>query len=185
VARVPHDIVDLVSRVYGRPPRIVATSSIQLLHLEDYPLAGRTTIVTNGLAVIGGPPFRRRVIAQELITTIVGSTDIVEQRLVAAIDDECAAHRRGDGYLRVISTTHRGIMYNGVFEAASAPHLLFATDLSQTPALAKRTRVGDGYIEFLPAVPITQRELSVYDRSPPGLIAYLRNLGISDVSQRA
>jgi hypothetical protein len=68
-------------------------------------------------------------------------------------------------------------MYNGVYAAAKAPHLLFTTDLAHAPVLAGRQKIGRAYIELLPALPITDGELETYDVSPGKLLFDLRESG--------
>jgi hypothetical protein len=168
----PDTVAALIAQVTGREPRRVSAGTLELLELTDHPMPGETTLVSVGLSAIRRSIYRGLPTAFELIA-VTREPELVRDRLAAAVLDELAAAARGDGHTRVAKLPPRGVMYNGVFAAPTAPHLVFSTSLTRIPALTGRHRVGAMLIELLPTVAITDAELTAYDASPRGLIAEL------------
>jgi hypothetical protein len=117
--------------------------------------------------------YRGLPVGFELTATTTGDGAELEERLVAAVVDELRARAEGTAHVRVATLPPRGIMHNGAYAAAQAPHLLFAPDLTRTPALAGRKRIGAGWVELLAAVPITDADLARYDEGPGAFVAEL------------
>ncbi len=174
MASPPASVAALVTRLTNQTPEPRVFGGVTVLELADYPAAGQTTFVTDGLAAHDRSVFRGKPTGFELVLTTRVLRDVLCERLADAVRDDLAAAERGDAHARVATLPPRGIMYNGAFACDAAPHLVFSTDLSLAPALTERHRCCDRQVELLPVVPITDEELEDYDILPRSLIARLR-----------
>lgn len=167
-------VAAFVTRVCGRAPVAAhAGPKLTLLEVDDCPAPGEVSVISVGLGAVPRTLYRGLRVGFELVATTRGDATVLRERLTQAIVDERSAAKQGTGHLRVQALPPRGVMHNGAFRAARAPHLLFAAALSRIPALVGRHRIGAGYVEFLPAVLLSDEQLADYDASPSGLIARL------------
>jgi hypothetical protein len=165
-------VAALVARLTGREPELRAHGPIAVLRVTRYPSTVETTLVTSGLGTVARTLFRRLPVGFELVA-VTTEPDLVEARLLEVLREELAADARGDRHTRVARIPPRGVMQNGAFEATTAPHLVFSSQLSRNTELAGRHRVGAGFVELLPAVAIDAAELAAYDACPRDLVAQL------------
>jgi hypothetical protein len=175
-------VEQLIARVVGRPATVEPGGAhLAIVRLDDYPAPGQTTLVTSGLAAHRRSMYRGLPVAFELVLTSQRAhVEALGALLAAAALDDLDAAEKKIAYLRVQSLPPRGVMHNGAYQAEREPHLVFSTELAAIPSLAGRHRVGAGYVELLPAIPITAKELEEYDRSPRALIRRLRQIGSLD-----
>jgi hypothetical protein len=145
---------------------------IQTVTAEGYPEARLVTFVTVGLSRAAFSLYRGCECGFEVTLTTEADKGELFDTLVTAVLE----HLR----LKSQRTPERRpfIEHNGVYAPGYPPHLLFTTRLSCTPKLAiERKKLGDAYVTFLAAIPLSEAELRRYDRSLPGLIDELSASG--------
>lgn len=135
--------------------------------LNDFPAAGLTTLVTFGLAEHPVSMYRGLQLGHELVLTCSDDTRDHANSLRSAVLEDRRV--RGQAHRRPV------VQAEGVWAPGYPPHLLFTSQVTCTPDLLVRRKVGNRYIAFLAAVPIDDRELRLYDRSPAALKDELAN----------
>ena len=67
--------------------------------------------------------------------------------------------------------------YNGAMAPGYAPHYYFCTQLTLTPDLSDQKSGGGFYVIWVPAIPITDGELRMFDRLPRSLMEHFQETG--------
>lgn len=163
-------ILEYLTKKLGAAPTLrTCARAVEVATVSGYPAPHQSTSVTLGASRLGVSMWRGREVGFELTLTL----NRADEDLVGFLGATAAEN------LRVAASRERRppIEHNGSYAPGYPPHLLFSESLSLTPELRGRTRLGDGYVHFLAAVPIDDGELRRYDRSPPELIAELAAAG--------
>lgn len=173
-------VIAVIQKTSGASPDLVATryAGIRLARLVGYPSPDLVTLVTVGLSNDVHTFHRGRQVGFELTLTAPPAIarDLAD-RLSAAAHESIRLRKSGE--------RRPPVEYNGLYAPGYPPHLLFCSELSLTPDLEGRQRAGERYVEFLPAIPISDAELRRYDRSVRALIDELRAGGdLADYTRR-
>jgi hypothetical protein len=167
------ELLHFLAKVSASTPQLVSREPwgrrIRIAKCAAYPSPGLITFVTLGASDLPVSLYRGRAVGFELTLTLAKEDpDIVDTLATAVLEN-----------LRLGATRERRpfIEYNGIYAPGYPPHLLFTSHITGTPALCGQKRVSDRYVCFLAAIPVDDRELREYDRSPPALIERIRNSG--------
>jgi hypothetical protein len=166
MSKVQTDIMEALQRATKKIAHVVLEKPVAIMAVEEYPHEGQTTFVTAGLSEHKYSMWRGKTSGYELSLTIASG----EQRNWARELSEIAAES-----IRLIRTGERRppVECNGVFAPGYPPHFFFCEELSQTPDLVGRQKAGSQYVDWLPAIPISDAELRVHDRSVAELMKVL------------
>ena len=164
--KVQTDIMEALQRATRRSAEVVLEKPLVVMAVNGYPHEGETTLVTAGLSEHVYTMWRGKTSGFELALTIRGAEQNEWARELSGIAVES---------IRLRKTRERRppVEYNGVYAPGYAPHSFFCQDLSQTPDLVGRQKAGSQYVEWLPAIPITDAELRIYDRNVRELVDVL------------
>jgi Suppressor of fused protein (SUFU) len=166
-------LLHYLATVAGSPPQILDHKRwggrVRVARCADYPRTGRTTFVTLGASQLRVSIYRGRPVGFEMTLTLAKEDPCVVETLGTAVVEN----------LEIAAADERRpfIEYNGIYAPGYPPHLLFTTQITDTPALSDQKRVGDNYVTFLAAIPLDDREVREYDRSVTGLIEMIRRSG--------
>ena len=162
-------IIKFVEKATGRKvERVSHGREPGLLKITDFPEQGQIFFTSLGLSDCGNSLWRGKPMGLELSMTVTSALAKDLSRDFDRLIHEHILFSSGRGAAR-----RPPVGYRYVFAPGYEPHFFFCSELNPVPALGKRKKVGDRYVEFLPAIPISDVELREYDRSVPELVEAL------------
>lgn len=166
MSKIQADIMNALTRVTQRSAQLVLDSPIGIIAVNHYPHEGQATLVTAGLSEHLYTMWRGKNSGFELTLTL--------QKVEYGdwVSELCNIGLESIG-LRTSKQRRPHVEYNGIYAPGYPPHFFFCQQLSQTPELVGRQKVGAQYAEWLPAIPISDTELRIYDRDVRELIRVL------------
>jgi hypothetical protein len=160
------DVIRELKRVSRANPQVILEKPLAIVAVADYPGEGLTTLTTIGLSLVPHTMWRGKSCGFELTLTVPNAAANDGARDIAnAAEESIRLHRSKE--------RRPPVGYNGVWAPGFPPHYFFCEQLTQTPALAGRQRLGDGYVDWLPAIPISDAELRLHDRDVRVLMSTL------------
>lgn len=151
-------------RAFGTSRRRVCFATF-----ADHPTAGLTTYVSMGASELAVSMYRGLDVGFELTLTVAGEQSELVDALAGALLENWRLADTGE--------RRRFIEANGIFAPGYPPHFLFTEDLTATPKLLGRKRVGERYASHMAAIPLDDAEARAYDRGIRAFIEQLRSDG--------
>ncbi|WP_269527243.1 hypothetical protein [Coraliomargarita parva] len=162
------DHLKVIEKISKRSPELVEENEhFSIYQIREYPNE-LTTLFTDGLSPHIYTMWRGKESGVELtLTTEKAEAKERAKDLLNALDDSLKAIREKE--------RRPAIEYNGIYAPGYPPHLFFCEELSLTPKMSGQKKVCDRYVRWLAAIPVSDAELRIYDRSPIELISTIKN----------
>ncbi|TGN00044.1 suppressor of fused domain protein [Leptospira dzoumogneensis] len=160
------DYLKFLKKMTGIEAKLENDPPYAVISIHDFPSKSLVTLVTFGIHPYIYTMWRGKKSGFELTITIPekNKEDFVKLiRDIVVSNIDIASHE----------SRRPSVEYNGVYAPGYPPHFFFCEQLSQSPKLAGQLKVSNSYIRFLPAIPINDRELRLFDKSPTLLIEEL------------
>ena len=151
-------VLDFLAKTTKAPMNVESfgQEQVKVANFAGYPSKDVTTFVTAGASRWPVSMWRGLQVGFELTLTLAEPDPHTAEALATAVIEN----------LKLADSRQRRpfIEANGIYAPGYAPHLMFTSEVSFIPKLTGRKRCGDGYVQFLSAVPLGDSELREYDR---------------------
>jgi hypothetical protein len=169
------EFTKLIEKKTKIKPIVKIRKKYAVLELVNYPIRFTNTFLSYGLSDEPFTMWRGLPCGFEVILVVDNSLETEDYfRDISSI---IRANQKKTNRRKVVEN-------NGIYAPGYAPHYFFCEAFFQTPKLKGKFKLGDGFFEFISAIPINDLELRMYDKNPLELIQKLRKKNIANWKER-